>query len=255
MKILSLNVNNFGGSSSKPLLNVYIYNGKPDWKSWNEAVDNWRNKNREKILANVRSAADISKDFDVIFLHEADTNCESWSELNKLMKDQYDLLLPNGIDLSEYQTGRKSISCLFIKKDIKYEYTTYNFLNSQRNVEIAIGDIHIIGLHMRYDLEDWNKLINYLSEEKLLIIGDLNVYDLGTGRREKFNELLGKGAIDLWLKQGESDDTPTCNTGKRIDYALSTPKLYAENAPRELILDDIRRKNISDHAGIVVILQ
>lgn len=258
MKILSLNVNNFGGSSSKPLLNDYKHNGKTDWNSWNEAVDDWRYTNRNNILANVQSIADISKVYDVIFLCEVDTNCESWYKLHELMKDQYTLLPPNGIDLSKYQEGRKSISCLFIKKGIKYEYTNDNFLKFQRNVEIKIGDIHIIGLHMNYAIEDWDKLIKKyrsLNDKKLLIIGDLNVYDPGTEIRNKFDELVNEGAKDIWLEQGENNDIPTCNSGRRIDYALSTQKLYNENAPRELILDDIRLQNISDHAGIVVLLQ
>ena len=258
MKILSLNVNNFGGSSSKPLLKDYKYNGETDWDVWNNAVDDWRYKNKNNILKNVQSIADISKDFDVIFLCEVDTNCESWYKLHELMKDQYTLLLPNGTDLSEYQKGRKSISCLFIKKDIKYEYTNDNFLKFQRNVEIKIGDVHIIGLHMNYAIEDWDKLIKKyrsLKDEKLLIIGDLNVYDPGTEIRNKFDELVNEGAKDIWVKQGENKDTPTYNSEKRIDYALSTSKLYDENAPHELILNYIRRQKISDHAGIVVVLQ
>lgn len=258
MKILSLNANNFGGSSSKPLLNDYKHNGKTDWDSWNEAVDDWRDKNRNNILKNVQSIADISKDFDVIFLCEVDTNCESWYKLHELMGEQYNLKPPNGIDLSGYfKKGRKSISCLFIKKDIEYEYTNDNFLNSQRNVEIKIGDIHIIGLHMSYAIEDWGNLIDKyksLNDEKLLIIGDLNVYDSGTVRRTKFDELFKEGAKDIWLEQGENNNTPTYNSEKRIDYALSTPKLCNENTPRELILNYIRHKNISDHAGIAVVL-
>lgn len=257
MKILHLNVNNFGGSSSKPLLTDYKYNGETDWDVWNNAVDDWRYKNKNNILKNVQSIADISKDFDVIFLCEVDTNCESWYKLHELMKDQYTLLLPNGTDLSEYQKGRKSISCLFIKKDIKYEYTNDNFLKFQRNVEIKIGDIHIIGLHMNYAIEDWDKLIKKyqsLKDEKLLIIGDLNVYARGTDRREKFDILFNEEnkAIDLWVAQDEREETPTFGSGDRIDYAIATPKLYEENAPRESILDNIRCRKISDHEGIAV---
>ncbi len=259
MKILSLNVNNFAGPSSKPLPENYKINDKVNWDLWNKAVDKWRKENSTSILKNVIDIVDMSKDFDIIFLHEVDTNCESWNNLLRLMSEQYFLKPPNGFDLSKYSKGkcRKSISCMFIKKEIKYEYKDDNFLDLEKNIEIKIGDIHIIGLHMKYEINYWEQFIQKyesLKGEKLLIIGDLNVYDTDTKIRTKFDELLKKGAKDIWIKQGESNDTPTCNTKRRIDYALSTPKLYDEKTPHELILNYIRHNNISDHAGIAIVL-
>ena len=47
MKILSVNVNNFGGTNDKPLLNDYrLPNGKNDFGTWNQAVDEWRISNK-----------------------------------------------------------------------------------------------------------------------------------------------------------------------------------------------------------------
>ena len=257
MKILHLNVNNFGGLSSKPLLNDYKdYRDRYDWGSWSKSVAGWRDKCKNIILKNVQSIADISKDFDVIFFHEVDTNCDSWFKLNDLMKEQYDLVMPGGVDsASFFEKGNKSISCSFIKRDIQFE-TKADFWGL-RSVEITIGDIHIIGLHMSYTLTEWDKLIEKfesLRNEKLLIIGDMNVYARGTDRREKFDILFNEEnkAIDLWVAQGEREETPTFDSGDRIDYALATPKLYEENAPRESILDNIRCRKISDHAGIAV---
>lgn len=107
---------------------------------------------------------------------------------------------------------------------------------------------------MSYDIEDWNRLISRfeaLQKEKFLIIGDLNVFDEGTDRREKFDELINVGAIDIWLEQGDSNNVPTANTNKRIDYALSTRNLY-ERGVYEVILNYIRLENFTDHAAIVV---
>jgi len=255
MKILSVNVNNFGGTNDKPLLNDYrLPNGKNDFGTWNQAVDEWRISNKICFQKNVNAITNLAKDFDIIFLHEVDTNCLSWIDLLEKMSSDFTWEPANGIDKSEYKKGRKSISCVFIKKDIGYEYENNNILNKQRNIEIKVGDTHIIGLHMSYDIEDWNRLISRfeaLQKEKFLIIGDLNVFDEGTDRREKFDELINVGAIDIWLEQGDSNNVPTANTNKRIDYALSTRNLY-ERGVYEVILNYIRLENFTDHAAIVV---
>lgn len=255
MKILSVNVNNFGGTNDKPLLKDYkLPNGQIDFRIWNQAVDEWRISNKICIQKNVNAIANLAKDFDIIFLHEVDTNCLSWIDLLEKMSTQYEWKLANGMDKSEYQKGRKCISCVFIKKGIEFKYENKNILDKQRNIEIKVGDTHIIGLHMSYDIADWNSLIskfNELKKEKFLIIGDLNVFNEGTDRREKFDELINAGAIDIWLEQGECNDVPTANTNQRIDYALSTRKLY-EKGLYEVILNFVRLGNFTDHAAIAV---
>lgn len=256
MKILSINVNNFGGTNDKPLLNNYkLPNKKPDFISWNQAVDEWRINNKVCILKNVAGITNLAQDFDIIFLHEVDTNCFSWEVLLEMMSPQYEWKPANGIDKSEYNNGRKSISCAFIKKGIAFEYEDNNILDKQRNVEIKVSDTYIIGLHMSYDLCDWDRLISKfktLKEEKFLIIGDLNVFDKDTKRREKLDEILNEGAIDIWLEQGDCNNVPTANTNKRIDYALSTSKFYKEGA-HEIILNYVRFANLTDHAAIAVV--
>lgn len=256
MKILSINVNNFGGTNDKPLVGKYkLPNGEPDFKLWNQAVDDWRIKNKACILKNVAAITGLAKDFDIIFLHEVDTNCFSWENLLKEMSPKYEWKPANGIEKSVYNTGRKSISCVFVKKDINFEYKDENIWSiNHRNVEIKVGDTHIIGLHMSYNLDEWDKLISKfktLREKKLLIIGDLNVFDEGTERRKRLDEILNEGAIDIWLAQGECNNVPTANTNKRIDYALSTQELYKEGV-HEIILNYIRHKKYTDHAAIAV---
>lgn len=255
MKILSVNVNNFGGKIPKPLPKYYKKSSDDcDWDSYNKDVDHWRDDNKECILKNVVAITDLVKDFDIIFLHEVDTNCESWEKLVEIMSPQYNWKPANGFEPKEYCKGKKSVSCVFYKKNVSIKCDDYNMTDSHRNVEIEIDDIHIVGLHMPYDIEYWDALIsryNTYKNRKFLIIGDLNVYDKGTGRREKFDELIKDGAIDLWLKQGECNDVPTADTGKRIDYALATPALY-EMGIYELILNCVRLKGFTDHAAIAV---
>lgn len=258
MKILSVNVNNFGGVSAKPLLSGYkLSDGKPDFKKWNSEVDKWRNDNKIYIAENVVAIVSLALDFDVVFLHEVDTNCMSWNLLLGLMSAEFELRPANGVNLTLYKTGRKSISCVFVKKNIIFEYGSNNILGegNQRNVEIKIGDTHIIGLHMSYDINDWDKIIKRfegLKDKRVIIIGDLNVFDYGTERREKFDSLLRAGAIDIWLKQGECNDAPTANTNKRIDYALATKEVFDKGVV-EIMLNYIRKERITDHAAIAIV--
>ncbi|MBO5247983.1 MAG: endonuclease/exonuclease/phosphatase family protein [Clostridia bacterium] len=255
MKILSLNVNNFGGTNNKPLLKDYVLsNGRYDFRLWNLAVDEWRSVNKTYIESNVDAICDLVCDYDVVFLHEVDTNCFSWHHLLRKMGTLYRWEPANGIEKNSYDIGRKSISCVFVKKGVDFEYKKDNFLDKERNVELKIKDTHIIGLHMSYDIRDWDKLIAKYSKihsEEVIILGDLNVYDYGTVRREKFDELLDKGAIDIWLKQGGDISVPTANTNKRIDYALASKKMY-EKGVSEKIIDSIRTNSYTDHAAIAV---
>lgn len=256
MKILSLNVNNFGGVCDKPLLKDCKFpNGSTDQAAWGAEVDNWRESHKEIIEKNVENIVCFIKDYDVVFLHEVDTNCFSWNLLTSRMNDEYVLELANGKNKSTIERGRKSISCAFIKNIINYNCDGIpNFSDSHRNVEIEIQGISIIGIHMSYDLKDWINLRRRFEKEKknVIIIGDMNVFDLGTPRREQFDMLLNEGAKDLWLEQKEDNRIPTANTRKRIDYVLVSDSIIRAGA-KEIIHNVTRRWNLTDHAAISVV--
>lgn len=199
----------------------------------------------------------------MIFLHEVDTNCASWKKLNELMEDKYKLEVPNDCDKDYYfKNGFSSISCVFIKNEIEYNYERYNFSGYARNVEIKLleTNLSLIGSHAPFEekatKEWWEKLIDrweQLKQSDVLLIGDLNVFDSGTERRHYFDKILEQDATDLWLNQGEDNNTSTCNTNKRIDYALSSKSLL-EKKPTEQIIDSIRKEKVTDHSAICVII-
>lgn len=259
MRIISINVNNFGGTIDKPLLKDYKFNEKTDWDSWKNDVDIWRKNNSKIIEKNVEQIVSTILDFEVIFLHEVDTNCSSWNRLHEYMSRNYHWEPANGINKDEYRNGRKSVSIVFVKKNICYEYNSIpSFSNgSHRNIEIEIEDITLIGLHMPYDLDYWDKLISRFNNriekgKNVLLIGDMNVFDIETDRRKKLEKLYTNGAKDLWLEQGEANDTPTANTQRRIDYALASDGIISKGA-KTMIINSIRRNNNTDHAGVAVI--
>ena len=112
MKIISLNVNNFGGLVSKPLIQDYSYNGKPSWGEWNNAVISWR----EKILweFNVDAIVNSVRDFDIIVMQEVDTNSDAFKSLIKRL-DEYSIVFPNKTSQKDFCRGYKSITVMFIK--------------------------------------------------------------------------------------------------------------------------------------------
>ncbi|MEK5391849.1 hypothetical protein NSQ59_15955 [Margalitia sp. FSL K6-0131] len=256
MKILSLNINNFGGLTPKPLPNDYKNSfEKVDWKAWNNAVNKWRNeidsdKNISKLMDYVKN-----NNIDIIVFHEFDINSVAGENFTKeLKKLSYKIVYPNTYCEDDFKKGNKSITVMFIRVD--YEILPYNFSEKMRNVEVKVGDRIFIGVHIPLgDKNFWDSMIErYKSkkeEDKLLIIGDMNVYDLGTTQKEKFIKLLSHGAVDAWGEKNNSMDRPTANTGRRIDYAIMTPSLYCELI--DIVIDDTIRNNcVTDHSAIMV---
>jgi len=253
MRIVSLNVNNFGGLVSKPLIKDYKYRGATDWDMWKKAVIEWR-RNIE-WENNVDSIVNHVRNFDLVVLQEVDTNTEAFEKLIQLL-GAYTVVYPNQTTSNDFAKGSKSITLMFIKKHYNYTIVAHNFSTKKmKNVEVIIGDKHIIGLHITMgDINYWDSLIKHykgLKEKKVLVIGDMNVHDQGTKHKEKFIKLLNCGALDAWVEEGNSMDRPTANTGRRIDYAIMSPLCYEELSDIA-IGDTLRNRAVTDHSAIVV---
>lgn len=196
------------------------------------------------------------KDYDVVFLHEVDTNCDSWDLLRELMGDEYRLALPEDLTKEELsQHPYYSISCAFVKYGIEYKCEK-SIPDYFRNVGIKIysTSLSIISVHTNDKNEYWQKLIDRWKQFKdgdALLIGDLNVFDENSTHLKDYNELLSQGAFDIWLNQGEDNNTPTYRAGTRIDYALASKSLL-EKKPTEKIANSLLRDRITDHAAICV---
>lgn len=68
----------------------------------------------------------------------------------------------------------------------------------ERNVELVVNQISILGIHASYNIDYWNYLINHIRDnENYLMLGDLNVFKPETDRRAKFDELLQLGLKEL----------------------------------------------------------
>ncbi len=124
-----------------------------------------------------------------------------------------------------------------------------------KSVVLTRGDIILLGVHMPMGygvLDYWDRIIEFFKanqDKKLYIVGDLNVFDEGTDRKIKFEELIGSGANDVWLKRGGDNDHVTCVTEKRLDYLLSSKAGYSQIEDMDY-LDSFRTDGLTDHSGV-----
>jgi endonuclease/exonuclease/phosphatase family metal-dependent hydrolase len=100
----------------------------------------------------------------------------------------------------------------------------------------------------------WDEIIDFYKkhqEQKLVIIGDFNVYDLGTEQKKKYLQLLALNAKYAWLEKGYRNSTKTHIKGRRLDYAIMTPTLY--ECLNSIRIDPVLIENdITDHAALII---
>lgn len=165
---------------------------------------------------------------------------------------------------TQYSESKNPISCTIAisKESGGWEYNDYTIkLNTAKDygnkfIEIKNNNLSVLGVHMPYDNYAWDMVIDYFSafettRDNIIIIGDMNVYDIGTSCKRKFYELLSKGVVDAWVEKANSNYRSTCNSGKRIDYALMSEYLYYKLVDMK-IDDTLRNHKIIDHSAIIV---
>lgn len=251
---LSLNVNNFGGVKEKP---------RPDGgKNFVERVLSWRKnelenriRNRDKIFEHVTKGEP-----SVIFLHEFDINTEVSNDFIRKMEEDYNykICYPNGENKESFSKSFSSITVALVKNEEILSYENLNINKVYKCVDIIFRNIRIIGVHIPYDLSFWDGLIktckNHINRKDacpILIIGDMNVQE-DPGRKRKLEELKQLGLKDIWIQNGKSNDTPTFNSGKRIDYALASQSLYSMYEINMDIGQNVREEGYTDHSSIIV---
>lgn len=252
MRILSLNINNFGGRHDcKPLFKDYN-----NWFEFKRAVTLWRDN--AEHYRNSGCILDLIKDKnpDIVFLQEFDVTSDvSIKFINDMNTLGYQEKFPDNNKKDSF-VGVKSITIMFTRiEDVLVKSNKSLVDRSLKWVNSEVGGILISGVHFNYDMEYWDALERLYSlnkDGKLLVIGDLNVYMKGTDRRERLDNLLLKGMEDIWLYTGGSDDTVTCYTGARLDYVLSSSSLK-DNI--EVSIDDSPiNRGFSDHNALIVTL-
>ena len=87
---------------------------------------------------------------------------------------------------------------------------------------------------------------------EILLIRDLNANDPERGNKKMVNELIKEGAVDLWVEDGNDEDTPTeAKHSGRLDYAIASP-LLAKKIKNIEIDPYPMESSMTDHAAIIV---
>lgn len=244
MKLLSLNCNKFAGRKS-------------DGKGEHFQADIL-----DEIAESVKQFLNEASD-NLVLLHEVNYRRAFFSHFTAAFSD-HDTTLHLPTYITQINRNGKRIrpygcTLAITKKTSAWEQDESLDLNQQhdyanKSIIMRNKELSVIGVHMPYDLPFWELLNSYYrqhSKKALVIVGDLNVYDQGTDRKEKLEQLLQAGAIDTWTESKKAFDHPTCNTGRRIDYALMSAPAYERFGAIQL-QDSYRDDGLSDHSALIV---
>jgi hypothetical protein len=242
MKILSLNINNFGGLNIKE---KYKNKKNSEWK----ALD--KTKEATEILAYIQLENPV-----IVILHEFELNTEiTESFISSMNEIEYDMV--------PYESNgfkNPSITIMFIKKELLYtRLVNPHNSKSKKNLRASViktADCIIYGIHIppTYNNDFWDEVIDFYKKHqglKLVIIGDFNVYDLGTEQKKKYLQLLALNAKDSWVEKDNRNSTKTHIKGRRLDYAIMSPTLF--ECLNSIRIDPfLMNNNCTDHAALII---
>lgn len=244
MQILSLNINGFFGSfkkNSKALTNCDMAN---------------------KILEKIFDKAQP----EIIVLSEFDVHSSAGVYVIRCLCSEkgYYLVYPN--ECENISKKCTSIVLMFTKKKITSKKSSGLLLKWN---EILYNDYRVIGVHIPVSVYEKDRAINYwedvlihyekYKDEKVVYIGDMNVYTDGTPAKEKLNKLIEeKGAKDAWIeKKGTNYDIEKSYTFRyktRIDYAIMS-QTALENLNYIENMQEFFEEELSDHSALLIDLK
>lgn len=239
MKIFSLNCNKFGGSKED--------NGRGEI-FLKECMDN--------VILLAKTFLSLEED-NIIILQEVPYGREEAKKFKEQFeKEKYKIYMPTHI--KKLKSISYGCTIAITRNNAKWHQIDSLIVSEQydyanKNVILANDDYVIVGLHVTYDEKYWSAIIDYFKQhknEKIILIGDFNVYEEGTDRKKKFDELLSAGAIDAWVALGNSPHKVT-HRESRVDYVLMSQNAYTE-VKQMSVIEVIREMNISDHSAIYV---
>lgn len=240
MKILSLNINNFGGFKCKEQ-----YKKENKYREW-YLLD--KTSASTEILAYIQQKKPV-----VAILHEFELNANIAQQFIKHM----DFIGYKTIPHENHELKDPSITIMFVRKELLYnKLANPHSEKSLRASVIKTADCIIYGVHIppKYDDVFWKELIDFYKDnqgQKLVIIGDYNVYDMGTEHKNRYFQLLALNAKDAWLEKGYSNSTKTHIKGRRLDYAIMSPSMY--ECLNSIIIDPYLINNDrTDHAALII---
>lgn len=247
---MAINMNDFGGKTEKLMKHRYFSNRDReyhiDWKYWAKQVD--KTETCEKLKKYL-----LEKKPDILVVEEMLVSCHERidfiGELDKIGYSYVEESLP--------ERGSYSLTMTFYRgSNPKYINSPGNY-RENRSVICKDGDLLICGSHFPYESDEI--FLKYMEEfvslhlgDELLLIGDLNANESTRGNKKMVDNLLDKGAVDLWTAAGNDANTPTeAKYQGRLDYAIASPSLAKkiENIEIDPFPMDT---GITDHAAVIV---
>ena len=249
-RIMSINMNDFGGKSEHLMTHRYFNNRDRnyhiDWEYWAKQVkkDEVWNGLKEYIL---------DKQPDLLLVEEmlicSYESIDFIGELKKIGYYYIEECLP--------ERGNYSLTMMFFRDgNPKYIHSPGKY-RENRTVVCKENDLMICGSHFPYESDEVflnhmeNFVVSYLKDD-FLLVGDLNANDQTKGNKKMINRLLDKGAVDLWIAAGNDENTPTeAQYQGRLDYAIASPSLASKVENIE-IDPFLMNAGITDHAAVIV---
>jgi len=240
MQLLSLNTNGFSGISikkSKSLINCNI---------------------AEKILKRIFNKGNP----DIIIFSEFDVHSPAGENVIQYLHNEknYHIIYPN--KLSYISSQYPSIVLIFTKEKVISEESLG--LQLKWN-EILYGKYRIVGVHIPDSTREtdrskkyWNDILLHFQKhknEKVIYIGDMNVFINDPLGKKKINDLIQEGAKDAWIeKNGKKYDIETSYTfiGKtRVDYVIMS-QVASINLNKMENIQEFYKEDLSDHSALLI---
>lgn len=193
MKIMNLNINDFGGTANhreeykKNFNNKYLV-------EWDKL---YKSPNVDGIFQYIEG---LTSKPDIIVLQEFDINSKEATYFKGKMEGLgYKLA-------SENPSKRPSMTVFFIAKGIDYEHIKQIHERNLRAYAVKLcNDLVVYGTHVppKYDEVFWDELdcfVETYRNHKLVLIGDFNT--INKRNKSRLEALLKTGLIDVWLKKG-----------------------------------------------------
>ena len=259
MLITSLNINDFGGTNEH-LANYRKtnYYGKEviDWSSW---------KKIEKTIV-IDKLKDIirAKSPSIFIVQEFElNNSNDPMSFIKWMED-------NGYQVKGVIPKYKISMTLFFVKNNKFSEISVKHNKTgvdARDYAIRIKDYIIYGTHVPPNSKSrptiredyWDEIIEFYEKyktEKIVLIGDFSTYEKSSEAYKRYQQLLNKGAYDLWLNLGELDSTSTeIKYRNRLDYIFVSQSAKECVVSMDIDTSIMDEDKISDHAMLLLELK
>lgn len=236
MKIVNLNINDFGGIADHRKEYKNIFNNKY-LKEWDK-LD--KSNNIDGIFQYLK---DLASKPDIIVLQEFDINSKEATDFKGRMEELGYILA------SEDPSKRASMTVFFIAKGINYKSIKGIHERNLRAYAVKLCNDYIVyGTHVppKYDEAFWDELDCFIKEyrnHKLVLIGDFNT--INVYNKSRLEALLNKtGTKDVWFEKGNIN--PISIPG---DYAFVSETIKTEDVEIE-----ISPIEFSDHPVIMLSL-